>query len=120
MTKNRILTMTSIVTLTLGFSTLSKAMDYCTETTLKYTPAVLNNGCKLSEFHKTDKGDCFVLYDACKVKLFNPKTNTIIDVTVNAAHGTFENNQNIGNLLVDVIYNYKIGLAAPKPTQSQQ
>ena len=49
--------------------------DFCNEDTLKKTPAVVNQKCKLHTFSK-EANQCQLEYDNCSVQIFDPKTNT--------------------------------------------
>lgn len=94
--------------------------DYCTKEVLESTPAARNNSCTLRDFHKTDKGDCFVMYQNCKAKVFNPKENQVVDFTIPSVNGTFPNHENIKELKMRLIYNVNVILAMAKPQQQNQ
>jgi hypothetical protein len=94
--------------------------DYCTKQVLESTPAVRNNSCTVGEFHKTEKGDCFVIFQNCKAKIFNPKVNQVVDFTIPSVKGTFPNHENIKELKMHIIYNVNVALAMKSPQQQSQ
>ena len=109
----------TLLALSAVFTSTSKANDYCTEATLKQTRAVKENGCVLVSFHKTNRGECSVVYNNCTFKVFDPIKIAFVDHTARSLKGTFPNNQNIRDVSINTIYpsihvNYFLGIGKPR------
>jgi hypothetical protein len=88
--------------------------NYCTQETLSQARAVKENGCVLSSFQTTEKGDCTVAYSNCTFKIFDPKQGAFVNHTAQNMKGTFPNDANITKVGIKTEYpsifvNYYLG-----------